>query len=77
MNDKITREDLKKELSRIIGESKNKIRDRYEQAREVTKEKREKVDKYVKENPEKSVLTGAGVGFLIGILIAFIFSRKK
>ncbi len=40
-------------------------------------EMREDVDSYIRKNPEKSVLIAAGVGAVVGALIAAAMMRRK
>jgi len=57
------------------------IRDRSKEGIDNMKEKAEMmkddVDGYIKKNPEKSVLIAAGVGVVIGALIAAAMMRKR
>lgn len=77
MRDRITKEDLKREVGRLVDEAQTKVKDQYENVKESAKQAREKTDEYIKDNPEKSVLAGAGLGFVLGIVVAWLFSRKK
>jgi|GEM_PF-3397083 ElaB/YqjD/DUF883 family membrane-anchored ribosome-binding protein len=77
MRDKITKEELKKELYEIIEESQNKAHKQYDNVKQDIKEKRKKADEYVQENPEKSMLTGLGIGVIIGFISSWFFSKRK
>jgi len=77
MKDSLTKENLKKEVGKLIEEAQTKVKDQYKNTKENVSEKREKADKYIKENPEKSILAGAGIGFIAGVIISWLFSRRN
>lgn len=69
-------------------ESVDKIMDKAESMRESSKEEmarlkegvitmKENVDGYIRKNPEKSVLIAAGIGAVVGAIIAAAMIRRK
>jgi ElaB/YqjD/DUF883 family membrane-anchored ribosome-binding protein len=66
----------------------DKVYDKAEEIEESGREKiaymkekammaREDVDSYIRKNPEKSVLIAAGVGAVVGALVAAAFMRRR
>jgi len=52
------------------------LKDKYEKTKKYAIEAGKKTDKYIHENPWKSALIGAGVGFLGGIVTGMLIRRK-
>lgn len=61
--------------------SKVDMKENYKEEMGALKEKiletRENVDRYIKKNPEKSVLIAAGVGAILGVIITAMIMKKK
>ena len=38
---------------------------------------KERVDRYIRENPEKSVMIASGIGAVIGVIFATMMKRKS
>ncbi len=81
------KEDLKRDLSHLIEDSlekaqnqgqksyqeaKEQLREKYRVAKDQATQKRAEFDQYVKDNPEKSLLTAIGVGALVGMLLLML-----
>lgn len=75
-------------LRQKTHESIDKIMDKAEGIRESGKEElahlkekammmRDDVDSYIRKNPEKSVLIAAGVGAVVGAILAAAMMRRK
>lgn len=58
-------EDIKDSMNETIEEAKNKI-----------KEARYNANRYILENPERSVLMSAAAGAAIGIVLAMLMKKK-
>lgn len=56
---------------------KGTIDDAIEEAKTKLKETRRNANRYILENPERSVLISAGVGALIGMALAVVMKKKK
>lgn len=77
------REKIKKEINKMLdrmqeeGDSlKNSFDEKFQQAKDKTMEARVNADKYIQENPERSVLMSAGIGALIGITLAMLMKKR-
>lgn len=75
---------MKKEIGKMLDrmqegsdDMKENIDDAIEEAKTKLKETRRNADKYILENPERSVLMSAGVGAMIGIALAMLIRKKK
>jgi ElaB/YqjD/DUF883 family membrane-anchored ribosome-binding protein len=81
------KEDLKRDLSRLIEDSlekaqgqsqktyqeaKEQLQEKYQAAKEQAAQKRAEFDQYIKDNPEKSLLITAGIGALLGMFLALL-----
>lgn len=80
MADESIRQRTHKSVDRIIDKAEN-IRDSGEEKLAHLKEKsiiiKEDVDGYIRRNPEASVLIAAGIGAIVGALIAALMMRRR
>ncbi|EKE12090.1 MAG: hypothetical protein ACD_14C00022G0006 [uncultured bacterium] len=74
---------MKKEIGKMLDQMqegsedfKSSVEDTLEEAKDKVKEARFKADKYILENPERSVLVSAGVGIAIGFGLAMLLKGK-
>lgn len=77
------KEKMKKEIGKVLdrmqegGEDfKGSLEDAIEEAKSKTMEARRNADKYISENPERSVLMSAGIGAVVGIALAMFLKSK-
>lgn len=82
--DYINKEKLKQDLGNAADQAKAKAgeyqdmaKEKYANAKEKMRYKREKMKMYVRENPERSVYMAMGIGALIGLLLLGGAKRKK
>lgn len=68
---------IKEEAGKKLHKVEETVSAHLGKAHKCMKDKAEKVDKYVEENPRKSALIGVGVGVALGALIAKVFGGKK
>lgn len=80
----IDTEKLKEDISRAVEKAEQKTGDykamaaqRYSQMKDMAQMKREKIKKYVEENPEKAVLMAAGAGLIAGVILTGVMKNKK
>ena len=77
-----------KKLRQKTHDDIDKVMDKVENLRDIGNEKviqikektamiKDDIDGYIKRNPEKSVLIAAGVGLVIGAMIAAAMMRRK
>ena len=59
-----------------MNEKNESLKDKCEKAKNYAIEKGKKTDKYVHDNPWKSAVIGAGLGFLGGIVTGMLIRRK-
>jgi ElaB/YqjD/DUF883 family membrane-anchored ribosome-binding protein len=52
-------------------------KERIEYVKDKARMARQDVDSYIRKNPERSVLIAAGVGAVVGALVAAAFMRRK
>ncbi|EKE25560.1 MAG: hypothetical protein ACD_5C00119G0004 [uncultured bacterium] len=78
------KEKMKKEIVKMLDrmqegsdDMKETFDDAMEDAKIKVKEVRRSADKYILENPERSVLMSAGIGAIIGIALAVLMKKKK
>ena len=64
-------------LQESIQELRDKARERYIELKKKADEKREYAEKYIGENPKKSLMMAAGIGAMIGLAIGCAMSNRK
>jgi ElaB/YqjD/DUF883 family membrane-anchored ribosome-binding protein len=52
-------------------------KEKFENLQEKATVMREDLDEYIRENPEKSVLIAAGVGAVVGLMLAALVIRRR
>ncbi len=79
----MNKEKMKKELVKMLdqleddaGELKDSVQESLQEAREKAQEARDKANRYVRENPEKSVLAAVGLGLFVGIVLTMMKKHK-
>ncbi len=77
------KEKMKKEIGKMLDrmqegteDLKGSMEDTLEEAKDKFRETRFKADKYILENPERSVLISAGIGVAVGIALAVLMRGK-
>lgn len=77
------KEKMKKEIGRMLdrlqegGEDfKGSLEETMEDAKSKIKETRRNANRYIMENPERSVLMSAGIGAIVGITLVMLMKRR-
>lgn len=75
---------MKREIAKMLDrmqEGSEDMRENFvdalEDAKVKVKDARRKTDKYILENPERSVLMSAGIGAVIGIALVALLKKKR
>ena len=56
-------------LEATAGQIRGVASDQWDDTREKARELQVSMEEYIRENPTKAVLTAAGVGFVVGLLV--------
>lgn len=70
-------DNISEKTSDAVASMKEKVSSGYESAKSKAIETREKTDKYVQDNPEKSLLIAAGVGALTAVIVSGLLRKRK
>lgn len=67
----------KDDIKENIDATKNKTREKYADLKKMTMEKREIAKRYIRDNPERAIVTAAGIGMIVGLIVGCAVSGKR